>query len=64
MRRALVLSSEAARHWFRASLPQRRAAFADLPASRTVDWRLTSDDVRGVATTYFATLAAVVAFIV
>ena len=64
MRRALVLSSEAARHWFRASLPQRRAAFADLPASRTADWRLTRDDVRGVATTSFATLAAAFAFIV
>lgn len=64
MRRALVLSSEAARHWFRASLPQRRAAFADLPGSGTFDWRVTSDDVRGVATTYFATLAAVFAFII
>lgn len=65
MRRALVLTSEAARHPFRASLPQRRQAFSDLaPPHRTTDWRLTSDDVRGVATTYFATLAAVLAFIV
>ena len=64
MRRALVLTSEAARHWFRASLPQRRPAFADIPATGTIDWRLTADDVRGVATTYFATVAAVLAFIV
>lgn len=64
MRRALVLNSEAARHWFRASLPQRRNEFADIPASGTIDWRLTADDVRGVATTYFATVAAVLAFIV
>lgn len=64
MRRALVLTSESSRHWLRASLPQRRSAFADLPARRTIDWRLTADDVRGVATTYFATVAAVLAFIV
>ncbi len=64
MRRALVLTNESARHWFRASLPQRRLAFADVPASGTIDWRLTAADVRGMATTYFATLAAVLAFIV
>ena len=64
MRRALVLMSEGSRHWFRASLPQRRAAFADIPANTPIDWRLTADDVRGVATTYFATVAAVLAFIV
>ncbi|MEX0341433.1 MAG: hypothetical protein AB3N06_02495 [Erythrobacter sp.] len=64
MRRALVLTSEAHRHWFRASLPQRRSNFADLPGTGTVDWRLTADDVRGVATTYFATVAAVLAFII
>ncbi|MBX7502380.1 hypothetical protein K3181_13090 [Qipengyuania sp. YG27] len=72
MRRALVLTNESARHWFRASLPQRRSAFADLPATKAADWpagaafdwRLTAADVRGVATTYFATLAAVLAFII
>ncbi|QPC99722.1 MULTISPECIES: hypothetical protein [Qipengyuania] len=64
MRRALVLSSETARHWFRASLPQRRVAFADIPATEPVSWKLTADDVRGVATTYLATVAAVLAFIV
>lgn len=63
MRRALVLTTESVRHWFRASLPQRRSAFADLAGSAPIDWRLTAADVRGVATTYFATLAAVFAFI-
>ncbi|MBX7495734.1 hypothetical protein K3172_07675 [Qipengyuania sp. 6B39] len=64
MRRALVLTSEAARHWFRASLPQRRLAFADLPATGPVSWQITASDIRGVATTYFATVAAVLAFII
>lgn len=64
MRRALVLTNETARHWFRASLPQRREAFADVPPSGTIDWKLTASDVRGVATTYFATFAAVLAFII
>lgn len=64
MRRALVLSSEAARHWMRARLPQRRAMFADVPQAAPVDWKLTASDVRGVATTYFATFAAVLAFII
>lgn len=64
MRRALVLTSEGKRHWFRASLPQRRRGFADIPQDRVIDWRLTADDVRGVATTYFSTVAAVLAFIV
>lgn len=64
MRRALVLSTEAARHWFRASLPQRRLAFADVPASQPIDWKLSAGDVKGFATTYFATVAAVLAFIV
>ncbi len=42
----------------------RREAFADLPAKEPTDWRITATDMRGVATTYFATLAAVFAFIV
>lgn len=64
MRRALVLSSEAARHWMRVGIPQRRRLFADVPQSAPLDWKLTANDVRGVATTYFATLAAVLAFII
>lgn len=63
MRRALVLNTEAARHWLRASLPQRRAMFADVPQDQAIDWRLTASDVRGAATVYFATFAAVLAFI-
>ena len=64
MRRALVLSSEAARHWMRAGTPQRRRLFADAPDAEPLDWKLTASDVRGVATTYFATLVAVLAFII
>ena len=64
MRRALVLTNEAARHPFRASLPQRRSAFADVSASGGGGWQVTRDDMRGVATTYFATVAAVLAYIV
>jgi len=64
MRRALVLSNEAARHWIRASIPQRRRYFADVPQGQVIDWKLTAQDVRGVATTYFATVAAVLAFII
>ena len=64
MRRSLVLSSEGARHWMRTLIPHRRALFADLAQPSSFDWRLTASDVRGVATTYFASLAAVLAFIV
>ncbi|MBY6014670.1 hypothetical protein KUV75_07120 [Qipengyuania gaetbuli] len=63
MRRALVLNSEAARHWLRVSLPQRRMMFADIPQDQPVDWKLTASDVRGAASVYFATFAAVLAFI-
>ncbi len=64
MRRALVLTNEAARHPMRAYLPFRRRLFADAPAAAPVDWTLTASDIRGVATTYFATVAAVLAFII
>ena len=64
MRRALVLTSAASRHWMRAGLPQRRSQFSDMPQAGTIDWKLTASDVRGVATTYFATFAAVLAFII
>lgn len=62
MRRALVLTDEAARHPFRATLP---AHVRGEPTSlvRTTDWRLSASDVRGFATTYFASFAAVLAFI-
>ncbi len=63
MRRALVLTDESARHPLRASLP---AQFRREPVAerRTTDWRLTASDVRGFATVYFASFAAVLAFIV
>lgn len=62
MRRALVLTDEGARHPFRANLPprQRREPQA---VPRTTDWRLTTSDVRGFATVYLASFAAVLAFI-
>jgi hypothetical protein len=63
MRRALVLTDESARHPFRSTLPAhlRRAPVA---VRRTTDWRLTASDLRGFATVYFASFAAVLAFIV
>lgn len=61
-RRGLVLSDERARHPFRASLPPRvRDELHDIPAESL--WRLTADDVRGFASTYFAVFAAVLVFI-
>lgn len=62
MRRALVLSDESARHPFRATLPARFRR-EPVAAGRTPDWRLTASDVRGFATVYFASFAAVLAFI-
>jgi hypothetical protein len=63
MRRALVLTDESARNAFRAQLPRhvRREPVGGAP--RTTDWRLTASDVRGFATAYFASFAAVLAFI-
>lgn len=62
MRRALVLTNEAAQHPFRAALP--RHIFTSEPGQpRRPDWMLTRADVRGVASTYFATLVATLAFI-
>ncbi|MBX7534590.1 MULTISPECIES: hypothetical protein [Qipengyuania] len=48
----------------RAQIPHRRAFFADMPTPASFDWKLTASDVRGVATTYFATLVAVLAFLI
>lgn len=63
MRRSLVLTDETARHPFRASLPPHvcRVEESDIPPR---SWRLSASDVRGVATTYFATFAATLAFLV
>lgn len=63
MRRNLVLTDESARHWFRAMLPPHvRAELIPIPAEAL--WRLTLDDVRGVASTYVALTLAIFAFIV
>lgn len=62
MRRALVLTDESARHPFRALLPAHSRSVTIDPR-RTTDWRLTVSDVRGFATVYFASFAAVLAFI-
>ena len=62
MRRSLVLTDETARHWFRASLPPHvKRDLIPIPAEAL--WRLTMDDVRGVASTYVAATAAVLVFI-
>jgi hypothetical protein len=58
MRRSLVLTTESARHPFRATLPPHVVA-ADLPPLR----RLLAEDAKGFALTYFACFVAVLAFI-
>ena len=61
-RRSLVLTDESAGHPFRRSLPPHvKKDLHDIPAESL--WRLTMDDVRGVASTYIATFAAVLVFI-
>jgi hypothetical protein len=63
MRRSLVLTDESARHWFRKSLPPHvKGDIFPIPAESL--WRLTIDDVRGVASTYVAVTLAVFAFII
>ena len=62
MRRSLVLTTEGARHPFLASLPAHvRSSEYENPAESL--WRLTQEDVRGFASTYIATFAAVLVFI-
>lgn len=62
-RRALVLTNESAHHPFRATLPPHVTAVGpETPSTRNL-WRLTADDVRGFASVYFATFAAVLVFI-
>ncbi len=68
MRRSLVLTDESARHPFRASLPQHvREEPVEEGVEKRVPWRLrlglTSDDLRGFAGTYCASLIAVSVFI-
>ena len=61
-RRGLVLNDESACHPFRISLPPHvKRDLHDIPAENL--WRITADDVRGFASVYFATFAAVLVFI-
>lgn len=61
-RRALVLTSDGARHPFRASLPPHvTRGFDDAPVFRF--WRLSKDDIRGFASVYVAAFAAMLVFI-
>ncbi|MEP3050104.1 MAG: hypothetical protein ABJP48_02555 [Erythrobacter sp.] len=62
MRRKLVLTDEAARHPFRASLPA-HVRSDELAAPAESLWRLTRDDVRGFVSTYVAAFAAMLVFI-
>ncbi|KEO91130.1 hypothetical protein EH31_00265 [Erythrobacter longus] len=67
-RRALVLTDETARHRFRATLPRHVTEVLDcgeqhFETAAASLWRLTRDDVRGFASVYFATFAAVLVFI-
>ena len=56
------MTDEAARHPFRASLPP-HVRIEDASVHDESIWRVTKSDVRGVATAYFACLAATLAFI-
>jgi hypothetical protein len=58
MRRSLVLTSESARHPFRASLPP-HVLTPESPALT----KLLADDAKGFAMTYVACFVAVLAFI-
>jgi hypothetical protein len=58
MRRSLVLTTEAARHPFRASLPPHALTGAD-PIDPVRQWRLTAGDVRGFVSAYCASLVVV-----
>lgn len=61
-RRSLVMTDEGARHPYRATLPPHvRSDLHDIPAESL--WRLTAKDIRGFASVYFATFAAVLVFI-
>ncbi|USA40333.1 hypothetical protein [Pelagerythrobacter marinus] len=63
MRRCLVLTDEAARHPFRASLPPHVCAVEDGKAATQSGWRVTLADMRGFASAYVACVVGIVAFI-
>ena len=63
MRRSLVLTDESARHPFLASLPPHvRGGYRPTPPRMA--WTVTTDDVRGFVSAYFACLVGVAVFIV
>ena len=66
MRRALVLTDESRRHWFRASLPPHVVHRAN-EIERQVPWRLrlglTRSDLESVAATYVAGFVGTMTFI-
>lgn len=62
-RRALVLTDESSRHPFRGKLPPHVTAVEPESPAPVSLWRLTTEDVRGFASVYFATFAAVLVFI-
>ena len=64
MRRSLVLTDEAARHPFRASLPPRTIAIERDPGREPSRWRLTVADMRGFASAYVSCVVGITAFIV
>ena len=62
MRRSLVLSDEAARHPFLASLPPHVRAGED-PVAPRPRWRVRKGDIRGFFAAYLASLVVVAIFI-
>lgn len=61
-RHVLVLTDEAARHPFLASLPPHVRAHTK-PYDPRAPWKLTADDMRGFASTYVACLLAALVFL-
>lgn len=62
-RSSLVLTDEAARHPFLASLPPRVRA-QGRPHDPRPFWRVTAQDVRGFASAYVACLLAALVFLI
>ena len=62
MRRALVLTDEAARHPFRATLPPHVRA-GNSPRRPRPRWSLSQDDLRGFLAAYVASLVMIGVFI-
>lgn len=63
MRRSLVLTNEAARHPFRATLPPHVTRIAEAPPANRMQWRPLLDEVRTFAAVYVSGVVGVTAFI-